>query len=89
MTDTPTRTTTDTPTAMLPTLGYDALDLDYAFEADRIAARLREVLARQLRRRGLVVAISGGRWQRSRQLSSARLAVQSSAILGRAVSDLA
>ena len=36
------------------------LDIDYEAEADRIAARLREVTARQLHRRGLVVAISGG-----------------------------
>lgn len=52
-----------TDTAMprtLPALGHDALDIDYAAEAERIAVRLREILARQLRRRGLVVAISGG-----------------------------
>lgn len=36
------------------------LDIDYAQEADFIAARLREITARQLHRRGLVVAISGG-----------------------------
>ncbi len=36
------------------------LDLDYATEADRIAARLREITARVLHKRGLVVAISGG-----------------------------
>ena len=41
-------------------LDWTVLDLDYAAEADRIAARLREITARQLHRRGLVVAISGG-----------------------------
>ena len=41
-------------------LDWSALDLDYASEAERIAARLREITARQLHRRGLVVAISGG-----------------------------
>ncbi len=41
-------------------LDFDVLDLDYAKEADRIAAWLRETTARTLRRRGLVVAISGG-----------------------------
>jgi NAD+ synthase len=34
--------------------------LDYGAEADRIAARLREAAARELHKRGLVVAISGG-----------------------------
>ena len=41
-------------------LDWTVLDLDYAREADHIAARLREALARDLHRRGLVVAISGG-----------------------------
>ena len=41
-------------------LDWNVLDLDYAQEADHIAARLREITARQLHRRGLVVAISGG-----------------------------
>ncbi len=41
-------------------LTYDVLDIDYAGEADRIAERLREITARTLHRRGLVVAISGG-----------------------------
>ena len=41
-------------------LDWNVLDLDYAKEADHIAARLREITARQLHRRGLVVAISGG-----------------------------
>ena len=41
-------------------LDPSVLELDYAAEADRIARRLREIVARDLRRRGLVVAISGG-----------------------------
>ncbi len=45
---------------MTTQLDWNVLDLDYAQEADRIAARLREITARQLHRRGLVVAISGG-----------------------------
>jgi len=35
-------------------------ELDYTAEADRICARLREITATTLRRRGLVVAMSGG-----------------------------
>lgn len=41
-------------------LSWNVLELDYAQEADRIAARLREIVSRVLHRRGLVVAISGG-----------------------------
>jgi NAD+ synthase len=41
-------------------LNASVLDLDLEAEADRIASRLREVTARELNRRGLVVAISGG-----------------------------
>jgi NAD+ synthase len=41
-------------------LDWSVLDLDYAQEAERIGARLRDTLARTLHRRGLVVAISGG-----------------------------
>lgn len=41
-------------------LGDDVLDMDLELEADRIAGRLRAVTARQLHRRGLVVAVSGG-----------------------------
>ena len=41
-------------------LDPSVLDIDYAAEADRIARRLREIVARDLHRRGLVVAISGG-----------------------------
>ena len=44
----------------MSTLGPNIFDIDYEMEADRIAARLREITARQLHRRGLVVAISGG-----------------------------
>jgi NAD+ synthase len=41
-------------------LQSNVLDIDYQQEADRIAERLRDITARQLHRRGLVVAISGG-----------------------------
>ncbi len=41
-------------------LGYDVLEIDLAAEADRIGRRLRESLSRELSRRGLVVAMSGG-----------------------------
>ncbi|MBB1472351.1 NAD(+) synthase [Luteimonas sp. MC1782] len=41
-------------------LGHHVLDLDLEAEADRIAASLRAATARELHRRGLVVAISGG-----------------------------
>ncbi|HEY5614286.1 MAG TPA: NAD(+) synthase [Lysobacter sp.] len=44
----------------MTSLGWNVLDIDYEGEADRIAERLREITARELRRRGLVVAISGG-----------------------------
>ena len=40
--------------------GWEALDIDYEQEAERICARVRETVAQSLRRRGLVVAISGG-----------------------------
>ena len=40
-------------------LRYEVLELDLATEADRIAGRLRDIL-RDLSRRGLVVAMSGG-----------------------------
>src|SRR3546814_12333467 len=45
---------------MMTTLDPSVLELDYAAEADRIAQRLRHIVARDLHRRGLVVAISGG-----------------------------
>jgi len=41
-------------------LGPAVLALDYDCEIERISARLREILARDLSRRGLVVAMSGG-----------------------------
>ena len=44
----------------MSTLGPGILDIDLEQEADHIAGRLREITARQLHRRGLVVAISGG-----------------------------
>lgn len=42
--------------------GFSAavLDLDYEAEAERIAAELRRVIAHECKRRGLVVALSGG-----------------------------
>ena len=43
-----------------PTLSWSVLDLDLEVEATRIAERLREATAKLLKRRGLVVAISGG-----------------------------
>jgi NAD+ synthase len=44
----------------MTSLDWNALAIDYEAEADLIAARLRDITARQLHRRGLVVAISGG-----------------------------
>ena len=41
-------------------LDWTVLDIDHAAETERIAAALRGALARELHRRGLVVAISGG-----------------------------
>ena len=46
-------------TSNLP-LGPEVLALDYEREVGHICARLREILSRDLTRRGLVVAISGG-----------------------------
>ncbi len=46
--------------ATKPLSAERAFALDYTAEADRIAARLREALTKDLNRRGLVVAISGG-----------------------------
>ena len=37
-----------------------ALELDYAQESDKIAAKIRQVVPRTFKRRGLVVALSGG-----------------------------
>lgn len=44
----------------MPALNPTVLELDCAAEADRIARQLREITARRLHKRGLVVAISGG-----------------------------
>jgi len=44
----------------MTSLDWNVLAIDYEREADRIAGRLREITARKLHRRGLVVAISGG-----------------------------
>lgn len=43
-----------------PTLGWNVLEMDLEQEAQRICDRLRDVTSRVLRKRGLVVAISGG-----------------------------
>jgi NAD+ synthase len=43
-----------------PSLSPSVLDIDCDAEIERISARLREILASDLSRRGLVVAISGG-----------------------------
>lgn len=42
------------------TLDPSVLEIDCAAEADYIAARMRELVGRDLRRRGVVVALSGG-----------------------------
>lgn len=41
-------------------LSWKVLDIDYGADADEIGERIRELLTRVLRKRGLVVAISGG-----------------------------
>ncbi len=41
-------------------LSPDVLALDYEAEADRIAAEMRRIIAHECKRRGLVVALSGG-----------------------------
>jgi NAD+ synthase len=46
--------------AIAEELSWSVLDLDCEAEASRICARLREVTGARLRKRGLVVAISGG-----------------------------
>lgn len=45
---------------MRKTLSLDVLRLDEASEVERISSRLREILRGKLRKRGLVVAMSGG-----------------------------
>jgi NAD+ synthase len=42
------------------TLTMDALDIDPKRETERICTRLREILSKRLRRRGLVLGLSGG-----------------------------
>ena len=44
----------------MPALGPDVLEFDMDAEVERIGARLREILRKDLNRRGLVVAMSGG-----------------------------
>jgi len=44
----------------MPALGPDVLKFDMDAEVERIGARLREILRKDLNRRGLVVAMSGG-----------------------------
>jgi len=44
----------------MPVLGPDVLEFDMDAEVERIGARLREILRKNLNRRGLVVAMSGG-----------------------------
>ncbi len=41
-------------------ISLSVLDLDWQAEANKISARMRDALAQELRRRGLVVAVSGG-----------------------------
>lgn len=41
-------------------LSWDVLQLDWETEANRVATRMRETVATVLRKRGLVIAISGG-----------------------------
>ena len=45
---------------MTQKLSKAVLDLDYAREVEKISTRLVEIVARKLRRRGVVVAMSGG-----------------------------
>ena len=44
----------------IPALHHDVLAIDCMAEADRIAARMVEIVGRELRRRGVVIAMSGG-----------------------------
>ena len=41
-------------------ISSEVLVLDYEAEADRIAAEMRRIIAHECKRRGLVVALSGG-----------------------------
>jgi len=47
-------------TPVNPSLGPRVLELDYDREIERVSSRLKEILSRDLSRRGLVVAMSGG-----------------------------
>lgn len=47
-------------TAPKQKLSMRLLDMDYAAESGRIAEKIREILAQKLKRKGLVIAISGG-----------------------------
>src|SRR5437660_12896882 len=54
-------TCSESSTALAPDrLDRSVLDIDCAAETARIAARLVEIVGRVLRRRGVVVAVSGG-----------------------------
>src|SRR5262245_64622401 len=46
--------------ATRPTFGPDVLAIDLAAEPDRMATVLRRAVSHDLRRRGLIVALSGG-----------------------------
>ena len=41
-------------------IGYDVLDIDLEAEAERIGAAMRHAVSHELKRRGVVVALSGG-----------------------------
>lgn len=41
-------------------IGWDVLDLDLAAEAERIGAEIRRIVSHELKRRGVIVALSGG-----------------------------
>jgi NAD+ synthase len=45
---------------MASKLNDKILDLDYAAEVEKITAQMREILSKKLKRRGLVIAMSGG-----------------------------
>ena len=45
---------------MAITLNANILDIDYSTEVERTAAVIRDVLSKKLKRRGLVIAMSGG-----------------------------
>lgn len=41
-------------------IGWDVLELDLAAEAERIGAEIRRIVSHELKRRGVIVALSGG-----------------------------